>query len=69
VVAAPAAAAGGSTVTSGGSSTTTGGGTTSGGGGGGPMDPLTLCAITLVAGLAAYRRGVASRRPGVTQGL
>jgi serine protease len=69
VVAAPAAATGGSTVTSGGSSTTTGGGTTSGGGGGGPMDPLTLCAITLIAGLAAYRRGVASRRPGVSQGL
>jgi hypothetical protein len=33
------------------------------------MEPLTLCAITLVAGLAAYRRGVASRRPEVSQGL
>src|SRR6202011_2541711 len=66
-VTAAAATSGGSTTTSGGSSTSTAsGGATSGGGGGGPMDPLTLSAITLVAGLAAYRRGVASRRPGVS---
>ena len=65
---APAAApsSGGST-SSGGNTTSSvggGGGTVSSGGsgGGGPMDPLTLFAYGLAAGLAAYRRGTARRR-------
>jgi serine protease len=57
VTGAPAAAA-----AAGSSTSSAGSGAASSGGGGGPMDPLTLLACTLVAGFAAYRRGVAQRR-------
>jgi hypothetical protein len=57
VVATAAASSGGSTTSSGGSPTSSAGGS----GGGGLMDPLTLLAYALVAGFAAYRRGVTPR--------
>jgi serine protease len=62
VVATAAASTGngtGSTTSSAGSTGSPG--SLGGGSGGGPMDPLTLCACTLIVGFAAYRRGVASR--------